>query len=292
MIRSFEEVTKKAEELGPKRVVVLFPHEGDVILSVFEGMRRGYITPLLIGDIERIGAKIEEYGLDLDNVQPIHEGDPQKGADLCVEMVIEGEADFLIKGNITTTYLYRSLIRANSRITPSLVPSTLCFHQIPSVDHIFVITDPGVNIAPDLETKVKVIKNALEVLRRIGYRSPRVMILSGVRAIDGDLLSLRDARAIQEMAKKGLLGDCTVLDGHNFSDLVTCEFPDLLVVPQIEAGNILVKAIDHLAIGKRQCVTIGAGIVALTPSRSDGFEVRLLNIALGVLIADSQKKRR
>ncbi len=291
MIRDFGEVEGKARQFGPKRVVVLFPHEGDVIHAVFEGMRRGYIVPLLVGDGKRVEAKAKEHGISLDGVQLIPERDPQKGADLCVEMVIEGKADFLIKGNVTTTYLYRSLLRANSRITPSLVPSTLCFHQIAPVDHLFVITDPGVNIAPDLDTKLKVIKNALEVLRSLGYRSPRVMILSGARAIDPDLPSLRDALAIREIAEEGELGECRFFDGHSFADLPQGEFPDLLIVPQIEAGNIIVKAIDHLGMGVRQCVTVGGGIVALTPSRSDGFEVRLLNIALGVLIAHSQGRR-
>ena len=288
MIRNFEEVIKRAGDLGPKRGAIFYPHEEDVILSIAEATSRGYIEPLLIGDREKIKSQLREVGLSGNGLQIIQQKDPQEASDLCVRLVMEGKADFIIKGNIITTYLYRSLIKVTSSLDISLVPSTLCFHEVAGVDHLFVITDPGVNIAPDLDTKVKIIRNAVAVLQKVGYQSPRVMILSGARAIDQGLPSLQEALIIKEMAKGGELGECTIEDFHNLVDLLNHPskgFPDILLVPQIEAGNILVKAIDHLGIGKRQCVTVGAGIIALTPSRSDDHEVRLLNIALGVLLS-------
>jgi len=293
MYRSFDEISAKAKELGPLKMAILFPDEPDVMRSVRDGMKRGLVEPILVGDRGRIEAVAEEVGLPLKDTEVRHETDAQKGANLCLDLVTGGPASFVMKGNVLTSYLYKALIRATKRLAPEQTPCTLCFHQVDVLDKIFILTDPGVNIRPDLAAKQKMLANALSVIRGLGCERPKAMVMTADRP-DGSLSpAASHAEALREAALKGDLGECEITVARNlaraFPDHVLNSetFPDVIIAHNIEAGNVLVKCVDHMGLGIRQCATIGAGIVLLTPSRSDGYESRMLNIALGVVLADS-----
>jgi len=293
MYKNFDEIAVRARELGPKRVAILFPDDADVMRATAEGMREGLISPVLIGEKAHIEAVAKEARLPLEDAEVIDKSDPQGAANLCLDMVMRGEVSFVVKGNILTTYLYRALIRATRQLAPEQTPCTLCFHQVPGINKIFVITDPGVNILPDLTTKKQILANAVQVLRSLGCDTPRIMALAAMH-LDGKPSIVADhAERLKSMADKGRFGKCTMETGTTLLEFfdgnrVQAEtFPDLFLVPNIEAGNILVKTIDHLIGGIRQCVTVGAGLIALTPSRSDGYKARTGNLALGLVLAES-----
>ena len=293
MIRSFQDILSKAESLPSQRAAILFPHDQAVMRAVKEGLRRKYIDPILVGIKPNIQAVAREVKLDLKGIEVIHIDDKQKGADLCLDQAIEGKVSLVIKGNILTTYLYRSLIKATKILNPDHVPCTLVFSQVSGINKLFVITDPGVNIRPDLETKLKMLKSAIFIMKRLGYVRPRVMILSGKREISPELVSSKEGKKIGDMSQKDEKFGYLIDDNQNliqaFSNkpFKNDEFPDLFLVPNIDVGNILVKTIDHLGIGLRQAVTGGAGIIILTPSRSDGYEERLLSLAFGKVLSGS-----
>lgn len=296
MIRNFQEVLSRAESLPPQRAAILFPHDQAVMRAVKEGLRRNYIDPVLVGLKPDIQAVAREVKLDLKGIEVIHIEDKQKGADLCLDQAIKGKVDLIIKGNILTTYLYRSLIKATKALNPDHVPCTLVFSQVSGINKLFVITDPGVNIRPDLETKLKMLKSAIFIMKRLGYVKPRVMALSGKREISPELVSSKEGKKIRDMSRKD--ENCEYLIDENQNLIQTFgnklfkedEFPDLFLVPSIDAGNILVKSVDQLFLGLRQAVTVGAGIIILTPSRSDGYEERILNMAFGAVLAYSSQK--
>ncbi len=296
MYQDFDEIAVKARELGPKRAVILFPNDADVMQAAAEGMKEGLIAPVLVGEEASIKAIASEADLPSGAMEIIHQEDPQEAANLCLDMVIRGEAGFVVKGNILTTYLYRALINVTKILAPDQIPCTLCFHQVQGINKIFVITDPGINIRPDLTAKKKILANAVQMLRSLGCDNPRVMALAA-KLLDGSTsVFARDAQELSRLGDKGKFGPCTmeaattlfdIFDANNFqADL----FPDIFLVPNIETGNILVKTIDHLIGGIRQCVTVGAGLIILTPSRSDGYEVRMGNLALGLVLAESCKR--
>lgn len=296
MYQDFDEIAVKARELGPKRAVILFPNDADVMQAAAEGMKEGLIAPVLVGEEASIKAIASETDLPSGAMEIIHQEDPQEAANLCLDMVIRGEAGFVVKGNILTTYLYRALINVTKILAPDQIPCTLCFHQVRGINKIFVITDPGINIRPDLTAKKKILANAVQMLRSLGCDNPRVMALAAKRLDGSTSVFARDAQELSRLGDKGKFGPCTmeaattlfdIFDANNFqADL----FPDIFLVPNIETGNILVKTIDHLIGGIRQCVTVGAGLIILTPSRSDGYEVRMGNLALGLVLAESCKR--
>lgn len=296
MYRSFQEITSRAKEFGPVGVTVLFPHSPEVAQSAVHAIREGLIRPILVGRREMIASAFEETGMNPEKLEFYERQDPQEAADLCLEMTARGEAQFVVKGNILTTYLYRALIRKTKELAPDQTPCTMCFHEVQTLDKIFVITDPGVNILPDLETKKKILTNAVSILRKLGCKIPRIMALAATR-IDGSRSTFsEEAEQLYRLAQEGHFGDCKLLTANNlfeaFSDrdIRADEFPDILLVPNIDTGNIVVKSIDHILMGVRQCTTVGAGLITLTPSRSDGYEERMTNIALGVVLSASSSE--
>jgi phosphate butyryltransferase len=296
MIRSFQEIVLRAGSLPPQKVAVLYPDDPDVMKAVKEGRRRNYIDPILIGIKPNMQAVAGKIGFDLNDVEIVHIEDEQKGADFCVDQVIDGKVGFIIKGKILTTYMYRSLIKATKKLKPDEAPCTICYHQIKGVDKLFAITDPGVNIRPDIQTKFKILNNAISLLRRLEFDRIRVMILSAKREISRDLTSAKDGEILRNMFLEhnndgtvSIDKEINLIEAFGNKLCKTDTFPDLFLVPNIETGNILVKAIDHLLLGFRQCVTVGAGIITLMPSRSDGYEERILNMALGTVLANNSR---
>ena len=296
MYRNFDEIVSKAKELGPLRVAILFPEDLDVMQATAEGMKEGLIAPVFVGEKTHIKAIARKTDLPLGGIEIIHQEYPQEAANLCLDMAIKGEVSFVVKGMILTTYLYRALIEATKKLAPDQTPCTLCFHKVPAINKIFVITDPGVNIRPDLICKQKIVANATQVLRSLGCYTPRVMLLAANRFNGSSSIFVHEAEKLMSLDSEGKFGRCKIDTATNLFEIFeeasisTDSFPDIFLVPNIETGNILVKSIDHILGGIRQCVTIGAGLITLTPSRSDGYESRLGNLALGLVLAASGRK--
>jgi len=298
MYSSFDEISAEAKDIGPEKATVVFPHELEVLSAIVDGMNERLIEPILIGDKLKIIQTATKGNIALEKAQIIGIQDPQQASDLALDLVKKGHAAFAVKGNILTTYLYRSLIRMTKQLTPDQTPCTLCFHHVGAMDKIFVITDPGVNIRPEISVKEKILSNALWVLRSLGCDRPRVMVLASRRFKGDSSVYTQEAEHLRNIADSGLFGPCEFLPYTDLAQFVQeleighDTFPDLFLVPHIDAGNILVKTIDHIMGGKRQCLTVGAGMIVLTPSRSDGYEVRIQNLSLGLVVGRATSKNR
>ncbi|MBW2590215.1 MAG: hypothetical protein JRD71_05785 [Deltaproteobacteria bacterium] len=193
MYQNFKEIEKRAIELGPKKVAVLFPDDLDVLRSVIDGNRKGLIHPVLIGNRNRIKKVAAQNNLSLNGFEFIDQVDPQDAANQCIELVRTNRVSFVVKGKIITSFLYRSLIRHTQEFAPDQVPCTLCFHQAQGIEKIFIVTDPGVNIYPDITVKQKILNNAINVLHHTGCRQPMVMILSAKHYGDTISAAQKDA---------------------------------------------------------------------------------------------------
>ncbi|MGB9628765.1 MAG: phosphate acyltransferase [Thermodesulfobacteriota bacterium] len=293
MFRNFEEIVQAAKMKCPRRACVVFPEDRDILRSLTDGMKEGLIEPVIIGRQDQIKDLARKEKISIEGIGILHEGDLEKASEISIEMVRRGEVSFVVKGNILTTYLYKSLLRVLKKYFSDEIACTFCFHQIYGVEKIFLITDSGVNIHPDLGMKRKILRSGVRMMNQLGWERPRVMILASPRMM-GECSSYKeDASELRRLSLEGELGECEVLESNDFWEFFSDrergseEFPDIFLVPNIETGNILVKSIDHLGMGIRQCVTVGGGIFLLTPSRSDGYETRMLNLSLGVVLSSS-----
>jgi phosphate butyryltransferase len=302
MIRYFNDFARIAAEKGPKRMAVLAPEDEDFMLAVKAGYEKGYIEPVLIGDagkMEEIAGKVR---FDISPFEKIIENDRQAIADLGIGMLFSGRIALASKGQIPTAFIYRSIIRAEAKLGSGMTVSVISIWEVPGADHLVAFTDTGVSINPDLKAKVDILKNALFMYRLLGFKRPRVSVLSGRRAFGGDLRSYREYREIRKMAECGDFGECEILEATDFTgmllgakgglgkfeDIDMGRLPHILLVPCLDTGNILCKLDVFLDVTRCSLSVTSKGAVCI-PARSDFCEQILGQIAMGVAVADRMK---
>ena len=187
MIRSLDDFSRLAREKGPKKLAVLAPEDEDFMLAVKTSWQKGYIEPVLIGNTKKMEQVAEKIEFDIGRFEKIIGDDRQAIADLGINMLFTGRLAIVSKGQIPTSYIYRSIIREENRAGSGMTVSVVTFWEVPGLDHLVAFTDTGVSIKPDFKTKAEILKNALFVYRLLGYPKPRIAVLSGQREIGGTL---------------------------------------------------------------------------------------------------------
>ena len=304
MISSFAEAEVVAKEVGPKRIAVLRAENREFLLALKESYRRGYGEPILIGDESKIRRIADNIDFDINGFRVIDEKNSQKVADKGIGLVSDGEADFVLRGYIDGHYLYRTLIRSSSKSGVKKQICVVALMQFPVLPKLIGLTDTGITIAPDFRAKIEIIRNAVDLFSHLGYENPKVGILAAERGLNPELDSVIGATKIRESLSNGDLTGCSIEEGFNLSDFFLGEngflenledidfslVPDILLVHNLEFGNIFVK-IDSLSTSdyfhnfRRHGIIMGAGIPTVIPSRADMHDTIVTDIALGVLIA-------
>ncbi|MCX5833698.1 MAG: phosphate acyltransferase [Deltaproteobacteria bacterium] len=306
MIRTFEDIDRLAPEKGPKKLIVLAPEDEEFMLAVKHSWQRGYIEPVLIGSrdkIERLAGQVE---FDIAPFEKIFESDRQGIANLGISMLFSGEVDIAGKGQIPTSFIYRSIIREESKVRKGTMVSVIGLWDIAGLGHLTSITDPGVNINPDYESKIEILKNAVFLFHLLGYPKPRISVLSGQREIGGTLESYSDFTKLREVAQEGELGSCEVIEATSFAeiflpgrkvfsrisdiDIGKTAFPEILLAPNLTTGNILTKLDLVIPRFRRRSLIMTSRGPVVIPARSDFHDSITGEIALGVVIADRVRK--
>ncbi|MBW2651283.1 MAG: phosphate butyryltransferase [Deltaproteobacteria bacterium] len=302
LIRSFADIDRIASEQGPKTLAVLAPEDEEFMLAIKRSTREGIVRPVLIGNKEKMAAVADRVAFDISDIEKIFEEDRQSITDLGVSRLFAGSVDIVSKGQIPTSYVYRSVIQAKSRIKDRRTISVISLWEIPGVDRLIILTDTGVNIDPNFRAKMNIIKNAVHFSNLLGYAKPRIGIISGERGIGEPMGSWQDATRLREAAMSGDLGICEVVEAtsfiemflgkgetlKNYEDIDMTKLPEILLVPNLDTGNILVKLDFFLDVNRRSLVSTSKGPVII-PSRSDHSESISGALALGVVAADRIK---
>jgi len=302
MIRSLNDFLRVAREKGPKKLAVLAPEDEDFMLAVKASWQKGYTEPILIGNIEKMERAAEKIEFDISRFEKIIGDDRQAIADLGINMLFTGRLAIISKGQIPTSYIYRSIIKEESRAGSGMTVSVITFWEIPGLDHLVAFTDTGVSIKPDFKTKTEILKNVLFVYRLLGYPKPRIAVLSGQREIGGMLDSYRDFELLQKAASAGDFGDCEIVDATSFTEIFlggrgrlgnSCgmnmeRMPHILLVPCLDTGNIICKLDFFLAVTRCSLVATSRGPVCI-PSRSDSGDNIVEQLAMCVVVADRMK---
>lgn len=302
MIGTLDEVSRLARECGPMRLAVLAPEDGEFMLAVKKAREAKYIEPVLIGDPEKIKGVAAAAAFDIGGIELISETDRQAVANLGTAMLFAGDVDMAGKGQIPTAYIYRAIIREEAKAGKERTISVVSLWEIPGLNRFTSFTDTGVNIRPDLRAKAEVVKNAVNVFHILGYARPRIAVLSGRREIGGEPTSFTDALALRNMAEACDFGDCEIIAATSFAQILSGQdgggtesrfsflsrLPEILLVPNLDTGNILCKLDFFLPVHRRSLVMTSGGPFII-PSRSDFCDSILGEIAMGVVMAERRK---
>lgn len=299
-MNDFKTLREIAAKKGPKRLAVVVADDEVALSAALEAMQLDIALPVLIGEKTKIISILKNLPADyrLSNLEFVEENSVEAAARKAVEMARSGRVDILLKGHLRTDQLLHAVLdKKNGLRTGSLLSDVLIYEDVLSGERRFVgVTDGGLNVLPSLEQKIRIIKNALRVFRRLGFAKPRIAIMSATEAVTEAMPSTIDAQKITTMAESGEFGDCEIfgplaLDNALLTSAAKAKgisspvagFADVLVMPNIEAGNILGKAVKY--IGGSQCahVIMGATVPILIPSRVESIDDKLNSIALGAL---------
>lgn len=298
-VHTFAELRDRARQLGPRRVGVVQAEDDVALSAAHHAMLAGIATPVLIGNRERIRARVDE--LDLRELaQDAEVVQTEEAARTAVRLVREGHVDMILKGHLRTDELLHPILdRENGLRTGRLLCDVALFeHHTPEGTRLVGVSDGALNVAPTLEKKKQIIEGAIDVMHSLGVARPRIAVMSALEMVTEAIPSTVDAHALAQMAAEGAFGDAEVygplaLDNALLDwaarakgiDHPVAGHADCLIVPNIEAGNLLVKALMFLAGWQCGHVAAGARVPILIPSRVETAQDKLNAIALGVLYA-------
>ncbi len=285
-----------AAQLPPLATVVVCPEDQNSLGGAILSAREGLIRPVLLGDAERINTAAEALGADISKMTIIPERSHRAAAARAVAMVLSGEAAAIMKGAIHSDELLAAVVRKDGGLRTAGRISHVFVLDVPTMDSLLFISDAAINIAPDLMTKVDIVQNAIDLARACGLEQPKVGILSAVETINPNIPSTLDAAVLAKMAERGQIRGGLV-DGplamDNAIDLEAARTKgiaslvagraNVLIVPNLEAGNMLAKELIFVARAEAAGLVIGARVPVMLTSRADNDRARLASCALALL---------
>ena len=299
MINKLNDIFEQLQ--GGNRVIlsVAAAHDEEVLLAIKEAVEKEIINPILIGDEEKIIEISKEIGFNLDGIKIIHKDTIEECAECAVRLVSSKEADFVMKGLLETSIILKAVLNKEWGLRTDSLLSHVMIYEIPAYHKLLVITDGGMNIAPDYEQKVKILKNAIEATKPLGIENIKVACLAAKEKVNPKMQATVDARALQDACKDGEFGEDILVEGPLAFDLAISKEAsqvkgfksevagdtDILLMPTIEVGNGIGKALTYFAGGKSAGVIMGAKAPIVLTSRADSHESKLYSIAYGALIA-------
>ncbi len=282
-INSFADVLAEAKKTGLVRMAFLAPEDREFMMALKTAREQGLVEPVLLGRPAKMRAAAAEAEFNIDSFVREDLDDLQAVADRGLDLLFAGEADVVSKGQLSTSYVYRAVIKKEKQQGDSRVVAVLAFWEITPLGCFVILTDPGANITPDAETKASLVRNAAAYLKLLGHDEPRALALSARRETDANPRSHADAEYIKEK----LAGEGITVQSGNFSDLYAApadKRPNILLVPHLVTGNSVVKLDFALNVKRHTLVMTSRGPV-LTPSRADTWPHLVEEIALAAVVA-------
>jgi phosphate butyryltransferase len=292
----FEALLGKAAKLPPMKTAVVCPVDHNSLGGALLSDRCGLIEPILIGDPERIKAAAKELDADISGfaIEPV--ADQHQAAARAVAMALEGKADAVMKGDLHSDVLLAEVVKKDGGLRTHRRISHVFALDVPTLDDIVYVLDAAINIAPDLMTKVDIVQNAVDLARACGLEQPRVGILSAVETINPAIASTLDAAVLSKMAERGQIRGA-IVDGplamDNAIDVEAARTKgiaslvagraNVLIVPNLEAGNMVAKELTFVARAEAAGLVLGARVPVMPTSRADNDRARLASCALAQL---------
>ncbi len=298
----YDRLIARCQGLAPIPTAVAHPCDESSLSGAIDAAEAGIILPILIGPIAKIRAVAEKLKFDLGRYEIVDVPHSHAAAEKAVELVHLGKAELLMKGSLHTDELMAEVVRKDTGLRTERRISHVFIMDVPTYPKALFITDAAVNIFPTLDDKVDILKNAIELAQALEIKKPKVAILSAVETVTAKIPSTIDAAALCKMAERGQITG-GVLDGPlAFDNAISreaaeikritsevCGEADILLVPDLEAGNMLAKELTFLANADAAGIVLGARVPIILTSRADSVRARMASCAVAALYAHARR---
>lgn len=299
MIKSFDELLEVVKDRPKMKLSVAAAQDEEVLIAVDSARKLGIIDAVLVGDKEKIEAIAKAASIDITKYEIVDEKDLKQAARKAVSLVSEGKADYLMKGLIGTADLLRAVLDKEIGLRTKSLLSHVMVYSVPAYHKLLFLTDGGMVTYPDLNQKIQLVNNAVKVAAALGVDPIHVAPLCAVEVINPDMQATLDAAALSKMNQRGQIKGC-IIDGplaldnaiskeaaeHKGIKSPVSGEADILLVPNIEAGNLMGKSMTYFGHAKSAGVIMGAKCPIVLVSRADTHESKLYSIALGSLTSN------
>lgn len=300
----YEQILARCANLPPTPTAVAHPCEASALAGAVEAGKKSLITPILVGPAKRIAEIARIAGIDVDGMEIVDAPHSHASAAMAVQLVREGRAELLMKGSLHTDELLAAVIARDAGMRTGRRISHAFLMDVPTYHKPLMVTDAAINIAPTLEDKVDICQNAIDLAVALGRQRPKVAILAAVETVNSKMSATLDAAALCKMAERGQITGA-ILDGPlAFDNAISKEAaetkgirsevagdPDILLVPDLEAGNILAKQLSFLANADSAGIVLGARVPIILTSRADSVRSRIASCAIAVLAAHGRREQ-
>ena len=276
MINSFDEIIAKVKSKSLRKLSVAVAQDEPVLQAVKEAKENGIADAILVGDKDEIEKVADTINMDLSGFEIVDIKDVHEATLKAVEIVSSGKADMLMKGLVDTKTFLKSVLNKEVGLRTGNLMSHVAIFETEKFDRLLFLTDVAFNVFPTLEDKVKIINNAAKVAHAVGIEEPKVAAVCAVEVVNKNMPNTVEANALAEMYK-GVTGP-------------VAGKADILLLPNIEAGNIMYKTLTYTTDSKNGCILVGTSAPVVLTSRADSSETKMYSIALASLVSSHGKE--
>lgn len=293
VLRNLNELNRLVQGGPRKKLVLAAAQDQHALGAVLRAWKENIIEPILIGDKPTIIEICESNNYDLNGVTIVDEPDPDKAVEIAVKMVSSKKADVLMKGKIGTSTLLKAVLNKEWGLRTGNLLSHFALFEVGTYHKVFAVTDVAMNISPNLQEKIAIVNNAVACLNRLGYEMPKVAVLGAVEMVNENMEATLDAALLSKMNQRDQIRNCIIDGPLAFDNAVSLESArhkgirsevagdtDLLLMPDIEVGNVLYKSLVFFAKANVASIILGAAVPIILTSRSDSERAKFDSILL------------
>lgn len=300
----YEALLERCRGLASVPTAVVHPCEASALTGAVEAWQKKLIVPILVGPAGKIAEIATSAGIDLDGLEIIDAPHSHGSAEKAVALVREGRAEVLMKGSLHTDELLSAVVSREKGLRTGRRISHAFLMDVPTYHKALIVTDAAINIAPTLEDKVDICQNAIDLAISLGVRTPKVAILAAVETVNSKMPATLDAAALCKMAERGQIQGGQLDGPLAFDNAISKEAaktkgivsevagdPDILLAPDLEAGNILAKQLSFLANADSAGLVLGAKVPIILTSRADSVRSRIASCAVAAQVAHARRSK-
>ena len=300
-LKHLSELKELLVDKPTRRMVLAAAQDQNSLTSTLMAARDGFIEPILVGDKEAIQVIASENNLDLKGVRVIHEPDTDMSVEIAVKMVRSNQADILMKGKVGTSSLLKAVLNKEWGLRSGALLSHFAIFEVEAYHKLIAVTDVAMNIAPNLADKIAIVNNSVACLNKLGVDLPKVAVLGAVEMVSENMQATLDAALLSKMNQRDQIRHCIIDGPLAFDNAISIESAkhkgiksgvagdtDLLLMPDIEVGNVLYKSMVFFAHAGVAAVILGATAPIVLTSRSDSDQAKYYSILLAAAISRPQ----